>query len=78
MRIEEMVSKLNEIGMPEVKGLKTRRGAEKRLAGLDATVMTTIVEREDGTFVPVALLGDSTMYLAYALAVNGVFVTNAR
>lgn len=73
--IEDMAEK--------VPGLKTWEGARRRLARvlsgeLGRESLSVIVHKADGTFVPVAILGDRDMYLAFALANNGVLVASPR
>ena len=73
---------------PEMNGCKTRKGAQARLDKLARCVeqsvpptgrtlyLTTIVEREDGTFIPVAIVGSEGSYLARTIVDFKVGVTN--
>ena len=70
-----------------VPGLKTWAGAQARLDGFHklgmdaedlAKILTLVVERPDGRFVPVAVVGTSTVYLARMLADAGIYVTNVK
>lgn len=75
-----MIRNLNKC-FPNASGTKTYEGAEKRLnkalkhLGDDHAIITAVVRREDNTFIAVAVLGDSSSYLAGALAHNNVCVT---
>jgi len=58
-------------------GYKTRRGAQKQFACADVQdFLGFVLAREDGTFVPVAILNSKNMFLAHLMATNGIFVFN--
>ena len=67
-----------------VPGLMTREGAQRRIdrvadAAPELNILVFVYERHtDARFVPVAILGPSTLWAATMLANAGIFVTNGR
>lgn len=69
----------------DLKGLKTRKGAEDRLALVadvqpesqtSSAPLGFAFQRKDGMWIPVVILGASQMWRALAYAQAGCFVTN--
>ncbi len=66
---------------PEAKGCTTKAGAERRVAkvreALDANAVThVVVQRDDGVYLPVAILHDRNSWLLRGLIDAGFCVTN--
>lgn len=67
---------------PEVEGYKTRRGADGKLAKAmgfltENNVLHLTMQRPDGTYLPVAILGEKNEWCAGPLAGSGICVTRA-
>ena len=63
-------------------GLKTRAGADSRFtrafAQFSEKPLHFIIQNERGEFVPVAVLGEATHWMAAELARCGVYCVSAR
>jgi hypothetical protein len=63
----------------KTKGFVTHRGADNRLKRFNGfDFLSVIIQREDGTFVPCAILGEKSMWLARNLAEKGILVTTVQ
>jgi hypothetical protein len=66
---------------PDAKGCNTKAGAERRVAKVAAaleenSVTHVVIQREDGVYLPVAIVNDRNSWMTIGLINAGFCVTN--